>query len=627
MKQVFPDIRPRRLGTRGHSRYCYAAMRKATKLVPPQLPDLTTSSSSAARHTNGGDKEDASWKVIKSWSENLLGSHFESVDDLANHISQISSPSTSSAATSKQMLQKKLMQREQKERKKVNNQPAVKRRRKKRRASTSSSPDHTQEIYNPGILIKQEKETDGSAMENTEQSENSSDVPINLSNVRHSEQPLTTTIIPRSQQHDAEMIKSILKSKLTNAAAPQISPLAAPAAIEQKQEEHQFIYCKKVRQAQQMKANANLNATIVSNQYLTAPTISVSEPSPNDQHPTRVLKSPIKHKLKKDSLQAKKLKITNDDSAPLSQVEPNDLVVKKDDLQPLKEDFILPRERFISICNMDRNALDTYLNSSPTEENSQDLELLQYFEDEKNKPPEVTIEEDLGTATTSVPLLENYQLNFNESNAKQEKVNHLRTMLEDRPNESVIKTLLLKEPPQLTPIDPSNMYPMPPMTQNYPNMSDKVVPQSPNTLRKNFSFVPIPSAVQPSRAVRNVNLMPAFNQTRPVDPFASPRVTANSNRRPVQQPLNIRSPNSMSLEGTKAINNSNIPMLGVNDNTAFCRPSQFKMEPISAPPSPSMAQHFNYSPQAQQHQHQQNHFQFNTLNNAQSQGELSQTLI
>lgn len=42
MKQVFPGIRPRRLGTRGHSRYCYAAMRKATKLDPPKLPDIKT---------------------------------------------------------------------------------------------------------------------------------------------------------------------------------------------------------------------------------------------------------------------------------------------------------------------------------------------------------------------------------------------------------------------------------------------------------------------------------------------------------------------------------------------------------------------------------------------------------
>lgn len=55
MKQVFPGIRPRRLGTRGHSRYCYAAMRKATKLAAPKLPDLSTPSAagSSTGHSGG----------------------------------------------------------------------------------------------------------------------------------------------------------------------------------------------------------------------------------------------------------------------------------------------------------------------------------------------------------------------------------------------------------------------------------------------------------------------------------------------------------------------------------------------------------------------------------------------
>ena len=44
MKQVFPRVRPRRLGTRGHSRYCYAGLRRKTKLEPPQLPDLDSDS-------------------------------------------------------------------------------------------------------------------------------------------------------------------------------------------------------------------------------------------------------------------------------------------------------------------------------------------------------------------------------------------------------------------------------------------------------------------------------------------------------------------------------------------------------------------------------------------------------
>ena len=35
MKQVFPQVRPRRLGTRGNSRYCYAGLKKRLKLEEP----------------------------------------------------------------------------------------------------------------------------------------------------------------------------------------------------------------------------------------------------------------------------------------------------------------------------------------------------------------------------------------------------------------------------------------------------------------------------------------------------------------------------------------------------------------------------------------------------------------
>jgi RFX DNA-binding domain len=116
MKQVFPDIRPRRLGTRGHSRYCYAAMRKATKLQPPHLPDLSSRDETS---TANGESEENTWKVIKSWSESLLNAQFESADSLASHISK-NHLKLSSCSTSKQMLHKKLMQREIRERKRIN---------------------------------------------------------------------------------------------------------------------------------------------------------------------------------------------------------------------------------------------------------------------------------------------------------------------------------------------------------------------------------------------------------------------------------------------------------------------------------------------------------------------------
>lgn len=91
-------------------------MRKATKLQPPHLPDLTSRSESS---TKTREDEESSWKIVKSWSESLLNNQFDSVGELAAHISenQLNSPSSS---TSKQMLQKKLMQREIRERKRLN---------------------------------------------------------------------------------------------------------------------------------------------------------------------------------------------------------------------------------------------------------------------------------------------------------------------------------------------------------------------------------------------------------------------------------------------------------------------------------------------------------------------------
>ncbi|KAL1402252.1 hypothetical protein pipiens_000971, partial [Culex pipiens pipiens] len=130
MKQVFPGIRPRRLGTRGHSRYCYAAMRKATKLAAPKLPDLSTpSAAGSSTGHSGGEKnpddpeehvptDEEAWKVIKVWAEAMLPSSFGTINELAGFINKNNLNSPTSIA-SRQLLQKKLMQRELKERKKL----------------------------------------------------------------------------------------------------------------------------------------------------------------------------------------------------------------------------------------------------------------------------------------------------------------------------------------------------------------------------------------------------------------------------------------------------------------------------------------------------------------------------
>lgn len=107
MKQVFPGIRPRRLGTRGHSRYCYAAMRKTSKLPPPHLPTLSTTTAvrtsiedkdatgesrnivqvqTTPSIIDSTDEQEESWHVIKQWAENMLHVKVESAAALANHL-------------------------------------------------------------------------------------------------------------------------------------------------------------------------------------------------------------------------------------------------------------------------------------------------------------------------------------------------------------------------------------------------------------------------------------------------------------------------------------------------------------------------------------------------------------
>jgi hypothetical protein len=116
MKQVFPGIRPRRLGTRGNSRYCYAAMRKATKLDVPKLPELSNTKKYSEISNNDIINEDGSWMTIKNWAETLLGGAFETMQELASHITT-NNLSLLANNTSRQLLKKKIMQREAKDRK------------------------------------------------------------------------------------------------------------------------------------------------------------------------------------------------------------------------------------------------------------------------------------------------------------------------------------------------------------------------------------------------------------------------------------------------------------------------------------------------------------------------------
>ncbi|XP_045761049.1 uncharacterized protein LOC123864549 isoform X2 [Maniola jurtina] len=79
MKQVYPSVRPRRLGTRGNSRYCYAGLRKKIKLEVPHLPDLGESSKEPTVM-----KE--SERIVCEWAESKFGIKFVNITELSRHL-------------------------------------------------------------------------------------------------------------------------------------------------------------------------------------------------------------------------------------------------------------------------------------------------------------------------------------------------------------------------------------------------------------------------------------------------------------------------------------------------------------------------------------------------------------
>ncbi|GLV36243.1 uncharacterized protein CBL_08736 [Carabus blaptoides fortunei] len=89
MKQVYPSVRPRRLGTRGNSRYCYAGLRKRFKLEVPQLPDLGDRPQSTEAVCPQTELIKAACKIICEWAETILGTPFENILVLTSYVIRV----------------------------------------------------------------------------------------------------------------------------------------------------------------------------------------------------------------------------------------------------------------------------------------------------------------------------------------------------------------------------------------------------------------------------------------------------------------------------------------------------------------------------------------------------------
>ncbi|XP_067137790.1 MATH and LRR domain-containing protein PFE0570w-like [Centruroides vittatus] len=88
MKHVFPSVKPRRLGTRGNSRYCYSGLKKKVNIKPPSLQDFNIGEDlyDNSNKTESNEVNEAACHIIFEWAEKLLSKKFSSIKELAKHL-------------------------------------------------------------------------------------------------------------------------------------------------------------------------------------------------------------------------------------------------------------------------------------------------------------------------------------------------------------------------------------------------------------------------------------------------------------------------------------------------------------------------------------------------------------
>ncbi|XP_062845681.1 DNA-binding protein RFX7 [Trichomycterus rosablanca] len=107
MKNVFPNMKARRLGTRGKSKYCYSGLRKKPFIHMPSLPNLDVHKpgdgcegfESGSQNSGGEDEvRFAACDLVCEWAQKVLSRQFDSVEDLARFLLNSHYISTKSVA-------------------------------------------------------------------------------------------------------------------------------------------------------------------------------------------------------------------------------------------------------------------------------------------------------------------------------------------------------------------------------------------------------------------------------------------------------------------------------------------------------------------------------------------------
>lgn len=470
----------------------------------------------------------------------------------------------------------------------------MKKRRKKKRKTSLSSPDLSQAESSDFVSTSIKIEVDDDNL--------SPVLPMNL--VTDQPGSSNSDLLLQSTNTDCDIINSLVSTVSPN--------VIIEKKITESYNEHQNIICKKKRVAQEAKGL-----------WIGQTTSMKPPPIPETGFLNENLNIPMMgHALKRNNSQRvqfnvpfrKKIKFLDMEQQTGGIDEPINLntsqqVNEKGALVPT--DFMIPRERVISICNLDKDALDDYLNDGDNSQ-EQEAELLQIFQPDAESDKS-NGGEDLGIVQTSIPLLENYQLFSNDNNKQekklelnggQDKISQLRSYLQQNLNNSGMNkindfdTSVIKSGPNstgsLSVYSGSASASLTLLSQRHGSVisseissnnnrcvkrkinttnSLNSVPQSPNTRRRNYSFVPISAGTQsPNVNQKNIdgNL------------FVSPRATS----------VVKRTTNQRSLGGLQSLSCFNL-----NNRNQEHAQRDIKTEVSSAPPSPSMIQNFRYGNQ------------------------------
>ncbi|XP_044745006.1 uncharacterized protein LOC123306884 [Coccinella septempunctata] len=479
MKQVYPKVKARRLGTRGNSRYCYSGLRNCTKLKIPKLPALDEDSNAMQLMGIQDEKKPltqaslatAAWLIVKQWSENQLNACFNSLQALAFFLiinysvgigteaaNQISSMTSSEVSEDNEVmksdqshrdvqiqLQKKILQKEE----------AIKdRKRKLQSTRLKSSHKKKSRITSAVEALSEASPSESSASSNTSPIEGKS-------------------ICDKYQDYNNKP-----------ASLPDFNCFQKSVVIEESNPEDNTSVKVSATQADLARQTDLPSPKSIGIKYKTVQPKPLYQLCDNMYNPLIVADN------------------RSQNSEPISD--------KKTETDEFQTELPLSRERLNSISNVDKDAMDDYLgkNNSQHEE-----EISKYF----SKENDITEAEDTSKISQLRQLLQ--ENDFTKAKISDPEINSSGDVKVSSHNSPVIN---------YQPVDLNVM-------QNVSGTSggarrrvsfdvmlqDDSVPCSPNTRRKHFSFTPIsPGPLSPTGNGRQ-----SKGSSTNVSPFVSPRNT------------------------------------------------------------------------------------------------------